>query len=305
VSLMAVPAAATSHGASCSAGLSDIDLVAALLDWPVLVGAGWDPERETFHFPQAHPVIGWRRCRTAECDHIGNSARQLCPTCEERFAKAGTGIDEFVKIAHTRGKRRAGEQLCLVCRTDGHERPAHSNRLCEQCAKAVRDRRQSVDGYVNGDDRFPPARPRRSLGECTVRSCHRLVVWVGVGMCNAHSTRWRRDRSDVDRFRRTAPPVAGDLVVGVWVGGLPPLVFHQLMYGIQRAIADGVRLKRADISAVCGDLRRAGVADLRDATPTKTLARRFVEYTVTELGAGLGVASVPHTAQRGLFSASR
>jgi integrase len=92
----------------------------------------------------------------------------------------------------------------------------------------------------------------------------------------------------VDRFRRTASPVAGDLVVGVWVGGLPPLVFHQLMYGIQRAITDGVRLKRADLSAVCGDLRRAGVADLRDATPTKTLARRFVEYTVSELGAGLG-----------------
>ena len=254
----------------------------------MLVGAGWDAGRETFHFPQDHPVVGWNRCRTLDCGHIASSARQLCTTCEEQVTRSGVTVEEFVTVASRRGRNPAGEELCLVCRTEGHERPAHSKRLCEQCAKASRDRRQSVDGYVNGDNRFPPASPRCSLGECTVKSCSRLVVWVGVRMCHTHAKNWRQDGTDVERFRRTAPPVVGDLSLGVWVGGLPPLVVHQFLYGVQRAIGDGVRLKRGDMSAVCADLRRMDVADMRDATPTRTLSRRFVAYTVTELGAGLG-----------------
>lgn len=90
--------------------------------------------------------------------------------------------------------------------------------------------------------------------------------------------------ADIDLFRRTAPPVSGDRIAAVWVGGLPTTVFHQVMYGIQRAFKDGRQLRRPDIKAACAALRKTGVGDIRDAEPGEP----FIKFAITELAVGLG-----------------
>ena len=68
------------------------------------------------------------------------------------------------------------QALCLVCRTPGHERAAQASGLCSECSRMRHARGQTVEAFVNGDERYPPAWPRRSFGRCLVDGCRRWAT---------------------------------------------------------------------------------------------------------------------------------
>ena len=74
------------------------------------------------------------------------------------------------------------EELCLVCRTPGHERATQANGLCSECSRMRHARGQTVEAFVNGDDRYPPAWPRRSFGRCLVDGCRRWATTEGAAV---------------------------------------------------------------------------------------------------------------------------
>jgi integrase len=258
------------------------DRVTGLLDHRVRGELGWQPQRQRFLFPKDHPAIVPRRCRTAECDASAGTAQGLCITCNKLMTRGRVGIDEFIAIP--RQWVNWTDTMCLVCRTEGHERPARTYGLCESCRSQMKARGQSVEAFVSGDDRFPPATPRRSHGYCRVDSCDRLACHTQPRLCFGHDERWRKAGSpDLKVFTSSTEPLKGDLTNGAWLGGLAPLVVNQLLFGVQRCIARGRQLRPSDLNVLCVALRDMGAADLAVARPPTKAGRRFIDFTLGEL----------------------
>ena len=67
------------------------------------------------------------------------------------------------------------EELCLVCRTPGHERAARNNGLCAECSRQRHDRGQTIEAFVAGMT-GAGRQPRRSFGRCMVDGCRRWAI---------------------------------------------------------------------------------------------------------------------------------
>jgi hypothetical protein len=162
------------------------------LDIALLTGAGWDPRSAAFAPDPGHRLLGYRLCRVAGCGLEAWSPSGLCGGCLARFRKEGEGADlgEFCQRGPGR-KNRSRDRFCLVCRLPGFERPVTTNDLCASCDGLRRRRGQSVSAFVNGDDRYPPAPPRKTIGRCGVLSCGRLAAHPRSGLCPAHEMAWR------------------------------------------------------------------------------------------------------------------
>ena len=206
----------------------------------------------------------------------------MCLTCHKVMTRSGANLEEF--IALPRQWARPSETMCLVCRIEGHERPARVYGLCETCRGAMRTRGQSVDEYINGDDRFPPAAPRPTFGPCRVDSCDRLASNANPGLCFGHDLRWRNAGSvDVNVYTTTAQPINGDLPGGTWLGGLAPLVVVQLLFGVQRCVIQGRQVRPGDLNVLCANMRDDRTVDLAQAHPATAAGRRFIGFTLAEL----------------------
>jgi len=261
------------------------DRLAATIDYPLLVGAGWDPATQALTPDREHPLLGYPVCRVSGCEWEAWDPGGLCTGCRDRF-RVDVGADVEVFCAQGAPRRnRSRDRRCLVCRTPGFERPVGTNELCLSCDGQRRRRRQSVAAYVSGDDVFPAAAPRPGLGVCTVAACQRLAARPGSGLCGAHDAAWRlADRPDLAAFRRASSPCLGDHSGRVVLAGLEENVIVELLYGVQAALAEGRRVMPTTLRHVVNHLRRApvtltSVADGLATAPRRTPVAWLLAFT--------------------------
>jgi hypothetical protein len=170
----------------------ELQRVVALVDLPELERRGWNPATRRFVPAPADPLFGYARCPVRGCENVTeHSATTLCTRCQHRYGRwlsqhENGGVDGFLASV-TQIRSEDPERLCRVCRTPGHERPVHSEELCDWCHATRKCRRQSITAYVQGDGRYPRALPRPTFGRC-VLDCDALAR-TGEGICSEH---WRR-----------------------------------------------------------------------------------------------------------------
>lgn len=167
--------------------------LAELVDLAALIERGWDPERRRFVPAPQDPLFGYARCPVRGCQNVTeHTATALCTRCQHRYgrwsrAHPDGSLDAFLaEVTQVRSENL--ERLCRVCRTPGHERPAAAHGLCYSCLRQAGNRGQSVEAYIAGDERWPPAQPRETFGMCRM-ACDALAAG-GDGLCGEHRRHW-------------------------------------------------------------------------------------------------------------------
>ena len=222
-----------------------------LIDWAALRRWGWDPGPEVFAPDAADPVFGFAECKTAACDQIGLGRLVLCRRCSQlwRAAPPATSFEEFCRTAPASARRR---ELCRLCRTPGHERPARVQGFCRGCSSVMTYRGQTVEASLDGDEQFPPAVPRPGFGTCQVVACDRFAHRADPTLCDSHEGIWRKaGRPGGDAFPLwcvRAPTLDAGTRVAV-LRGLPERAQLELLYGLWCA---GRAERRTTIEAVHG-----------------------------------------------------
>ncbi|MDQ6613638.1 MAG: site-specific integrase [Actinomycetota bacterium] len=266
---------------------SEVGRVQGLLDCNVLALLGWDATARVLRPPVTLGQVAGTLCLVEDCTNMTNASIALCTGCQRAFNKSGADLSLFVKSGVQRERFR-GQRLCLVCRTAGHERPAHSHDLCVACDSQCQRRGQSSAAFAAGDSRFPPAPPRPTLGRCVVATCG---LWAGVDtprLCDGHRLRWAHaGKPPIEHFAATTGPILGEQRGAVVLVGLSDLVVAELLFGVQSIINDGQRLRVEDLRSLAQLIRDCGAESVRafDKTSLRTHHRRFVERIADRLAA--------------------
>lgn len=281
---------------SLASGLDAVARARARVDLGVLTARGWDPVAKVFAPAVDDPLFGYHRCERAGCPRAGQSDRAralgLCDADTRNYLARRDGqrgvpmtLAQF-KAAPARRIAQATreEALCLVCCTPGHERVARHHGLCPDCNRLRADRRQTIEAFIAGDERFAPAVPRRSFGRCLVDGCRRWAV-TDERLCNACRERWRRAPE------RLAPPTLAQFIAaGPWqppldgkravMPGVPELVEWELLGGLQLVIERyGVQMPLDFLASGWAHVARARVGSVLELAelPGTYQARRAVE----------------------------
>jgi integrase len=275
------------------------DRLDAAIDYPLLVGAGWDLRTKTLTPAREHPLLGYPVCQVIDCELEAWDPCGLCTSCGNHFrASRGADIKAFCEVGATR-KTRSRDRHCLICRVPGFERPVGTNDLCSACDGQRRRRQQSVAAYVHGDGDYPPAVPRPSLGSCAVAACQRLAARRDSGLCGAHDEAWRvAGRPELATFARRAAPALGDRSGRVVLAGLDEGLIAEILYGVQAALAEGRRVMPTTLRNVVDHLRRCqvnNVADAVDTAPTRTPVRWFLAFCADRVGLVRASVETEHT----------
>jgi hypothetical protein len=250
--------------ALATAGLPDGDSAArleALLDDGFLAGIGWDGQTMMLSVPASHPELGWPVCQVPGCDGIAETRKgttSLCAACAHYMARTGTSeVPAACAKTYTIGVGR-----CMA----GCSRPWESRRrpLC-----AAHDHQQRVVLKLTVEEFLarPGVVPLPGFGPCRVLACRRLRHSGKSLFCKAHLSRWRRAaRSDprlrAEQWCRTEPAVAEGGTISL--RGLPRLVVAEILYGLQRRCAEGVKTHRAVLRPLCDDLRRTQAGSITE-----------------------------------------
>ena len=167
--------------------------------------------------------------------------------------------------------------MCLVCRTPGHTRRARRGKLCKSCADLCSKRGQTVEAYINGDDRFPPAEPRPKPPNCEVTGCDYGIEVPSRGICRACDQRFRKHRRkcpelDLESFKRRGLLVVADGRT-VDLSELAELVRVQFLLGLQRLVHLGMQAPPSELALVARRIDEQHVDDLRGLDHTKVANR--------------------------------
>lgn len=241
--------------------------LAAALDLGALVSVGWDPVTQVLTPDPAHRLVGYAICAVEGCANEARRSEGLCSWCAERRKTTATAeLTAFcAKGLPSLSRRRSGEALCLVCALPGASRPAASRGLCLSCSHQRMIRGQSVDAYIHGDESFPPALPRPSIGICAVISCGRMAAHLDNKLCAAHDKQWREQgRADLGAYCRQASPRRGERRGRVVLRGLPEPVITELLYAIGCCLAEGRHASPVELRGAADYCRRHGVKSLAD-----------------------------------------
>jgi hypothetical protein len=99
-----------------------------------------------------------------------------------------------------------------------------------------------VSAFVEGDQDYPPASPRASIGRCGVLPCERLAAHPGSGLCAAHEAAWRAaGRPELSGFRKSSSPCLPDRSGRVVLADLGEELITEVLYGIEAALGEGAR----------------------------------------------------------------
>lgn len=257
------------------------DPLSGALDLARMIGLGWDPATQVLTPDPAHPLLGYPVCRVDGCDGEASEGVGLCNACRFRWQATGRAdLDGFCPSGARRSHRLRPE-LCAVCRLPGFERPATANGLCLACDGLRRRRAQTTAGYVHGHDRYPPAKPRVSLGTCRVSACSRLAARPSTELCGAHSAAWRTaGRPELAEFCRVAPPCVGDRAGRVVFAGLDEPLIVEVLYGLQASVVEGRRVMPQVLRSAVAALRRSRAGNVADAAaPGRDPVRWFLRFT--------------------------
>jgi integrase len=269
------------------------------VDLRALIARGWDPERRIFAPAADDPLFGYHLCERVRCPRAGESDRAralgLCEQCTRRFIQLSRRredpmtLERFKATALRRHAQAETEQaLCLVCRTPGHERAAVLDGLCSSCSRMARDRGQSPAAHAAGDERWPPATPRPSLGRCAVDGCRR---WAqnAEGLCPPCRKRFYRIALELRPTREQFaalgpwnPLLDGRSAVMATVG---ELVEHELLAGLAAVIEPLALVTPLDrLSRAWAHVATSGVSSVLeldvDALPGTYAERRTLQVTI-------------------------
>jgi integrase len=274
------------------------DSLTAALDLGALIGLGWDPETQLLTLDPSHPLVDYAVCKVVGCGNEARRADGLCARCAQRWAGDPTADFEAFCNSTAPGYHWEGEKLCLVCRAPDASRPAAGTQgLCLSCNATRRRQHQSVDAFVQGDECFAPARPRPSFGPCSVAICQRLAAY-GNSLCGGHDQAWHRvGRPDLGEFARAGRVLRGDGRGQVVLSGLPERVIVEVLFGVQKLVAEGRRSSPVELRCAVDHLRRLGVTSV-DSTRTTNppiMARRFLTFVVNQVALASADAEAEQT----------
>ena len=270
----------------------------AKVDLAMLIARGWDPASRVFAPPADDPLFGYHSCEREGCTRGGSYDRALalglCDQCARNYLARARGyrsvpltLEEFKAMRPLRLAQAEREQrLCLVCRTPGHERAAQASGLCSECSRMRHERAQTIEAFVNGDERYPPAWPRRGFGRCRVHGCRRWATTT-LGLCKVCRERWRTSPTDkhlpIEDFLAAGPwkpPLDGKRAV---MPELSELVEWQLLAGLQLLIEPYALITPPDrLGMAWADVARAGVRSIVELKelPGSYQSLRAVEVAV-------------------------
>ena len=256
----------------------------SLVDLPKLAGWGWDPASHVWTVNPSQGVFDYRDCSVAGCDHDATTATGLCTGCRHRWRATGLSLEAFLALPFAR-VHGLQERLCRVCCTPGHMRPASNLGICQACDGLRRRRGQTVAAFVAGDDRFPPAEPRPTIGTCTVAACGRFAAFR-TGLCGGHQRWWlEAGRPELPGWCAKTGPLLGDQKTRISLIGVAEPVEAEFLFGVQSAVEQGHRPRPGDLRSVAGQARRAGIRSFEQllAAPLNPSSHRFVARTVDAL----------------------
>ncbi len=265
----------------------EVGWIDALVDLPGLEQHGWDAASLRFVPSAADPLFGYARCPVRGCENITeHTTTTLCTRCQHRYGRwirehDGEGLERFLAVVtQTRGEDL--DRMCLVCRTPGHERPAHSAGLCDSCLSLSRRRGQSPTAYARGDERYPPALARVTFGRC-VLDCDALARGSD-GICAEHVRRWRRAGCPREAaFERWAAGLRRPLPAARFVDldGLGERLITEVLLGLTVSLERHRRTRISELRRVVSLLRSARVDSIleldADAIVSKTV-RLFIAF---------------------------
>lgn len=248
-------------------------LLAAKLSAPFWAAANWDPRLGLVRPPPEHPSLGWARCVVAGCQ-VEATHGGWCTGCWTRRKASGLPAEEFAANPPMKtsasAKKRLTDELCLV---PGCARPQQTmtTRLCNshhgQCFARLRSLGEAaVARFVRQQD----IRPLPSYGSCLVAACLRLACGSNR-LCLMHDDRWkaataRAEELDFDRWCWTEGGISLSGMINL--RGLPELVVHQVLFGVQRRAERGYKIHWNTWQQIARHLRRTEVTSLLEATVT-------------------------------------
>jgi integrase len=270
----------------------------AKVDLRALTTRGWDPQRRVFVPPADDPLFGYQSCERYGCPRAGSYDRArtlgLCDQCARNYLARIRGyravpltLEEFKARPPLRVAQAGREQrLCLVCCTPGHERASQASGLCSECSRMRHDRGQTVEEFVAGDGRFPPARSCGSFGRCLVNGCRRWAT-TDERLCAVCRRRWRKQppdrRSSFEQFIADGPwrpELDGRRAL---MPEVPELVEWQLLAGLQLLIEPYALITPPDrLGMAWADVARSGARSVVDMTqvPGTYQSQRVVEVAM-------------------------
>ncbi len=266
--------------------------VAELVDLDVLVARGLDISRLRFVPTPSDPLFGYARCPVRGCVNVTEyTPTSLCRRCQHRYGRwqragDGGGLERFlVEVTQTRSEDL--ERLCLVCRTPGHERPAAAEGVCYSCLRQARNRGQSVEGYLVGDEQWPSATPRASFGLCRM-ACDALACGSD-GLCGEHLRHWRRAGRPADgAFEAWRAKVGEPLPAArhVDLSALSDTVRWEFLVGLSVAIDAHRRTRISELRrvvALIGERNVGSIAELDVSGVRAEGVRLFVVWVQDRL----------------------
>jgi integrase len=223
----------------------------------------WDPHVKLLFIPRDHPQFSAPECLVSGCDKMVYYAFQkgLCVGCRRRWEKSEQSIEEFVRTAK-RVWRAIGEVPCTVPEcgrpSNGLSTPLCTAHLYQQ----KRIYKIPVQEFVQ----HPDVVPLEAFGTCRVAACHRQRQ-SPVGYCPAHAQRRREavrkgTLGDEEHWRRTTNAISQHGVVSL--RGLPDQVVHEILYGLQERVREGVMQKDYILRPLCDLARSQQVATLTE-----------------------------------------
>ena len=239
--------------------------LASCLDPAFLTDAGWDPAWRVLSLPAGHRLLGRTVCRVGGCisTALGRATGGVCWRCFTRLGAQGlTGpqIESLPELPPL-PDRPAG------CAVPGCQRmsPAPRSTLCAPHSNQFR-RGPWASLSLEQFAADPLVRPLSALDPCQVAACTRRTE-SGHAYCPTHYQRWRTaigadPATDRRHWQATQSAVSEGGQVSL--RGLPPLVVVEMLFGVQRRVQGGGKVKDVTLRAVCDTTRRRQVLTIAD-----------------------------------------
>jgi len=276
------------------APVNPLAILQGLVDESRWVALGWDPASQILTPDIDHPTLGHSTCQAEGCWLETRGRSGLCDGCQRAWSRStATDLEAFKAAGVQRQRRPATSRrgLCRVCCVPGHERASRSRGLCLECAKRARLRDQTVEEFVAGDSRFPPATPRRGYGRCRAASC---PAWADTAarLCLGHRKRWRLAGGPAgaafDRWCGIEPSSRDGRTLSYNLRGINERVRLEILYGLQVAIDEGRNARGSAVARTVDFLREndaGSVLELADHeyTRAKHLGAVFLRFTIARV----------------------
>ena len=241
--------------------------LASCLDPAFLTGAGWDAAWRVLSPPSEHPLLGRTVCRVGGCisTALGRPTGGVCWRCFTRLGAQGLTGPQIKSLPDSElpplPDRPAG------CAVPGCQRmsPAPRSTLCAPHSNQFR-RGPWASLSLEQFAADPLVRPLSALDPCQVAACTRRTE-SGHPYCPTHYQRWRTAIGAdpaIDRRRWQATQSAVSEGGQVSLRGLPPLVVVEILFGVQRRVQGGGKVKDVTLRAVCDTTRRRQVLTIAD-----------------------------------------